>query len=221
MKLGDPGTLLLIVLAVTAGVLLVKSNRYFARQRGRSGGTGVSPEFSPSPERASTGWNPVPPYSGSAGEIGTLRGRDARYGPRDFGRIGHETLGLESLIAEAERAAARLEAAIARSAARRGTMHWIPPSPQKGTVPFRPSGTGGRKWGQSPARDRRSDREIGLFSISTCPTDRPSATSGGGEPLAAGARRTGPRTKIYALAEAGCDAAEIARRTAGPSARSS
>ncbi|MGA2622047.1 MAG: hypothetical protein ABSF26_31025 [Thermoguttaceae bacterium] len=212
MKFNDPGTLLLVVLAVTAGVLLVKTNRYFARQRGRSGGTGVSPVLSPTSELANAGWKPVPPYAGSAEEVDRFEVQMHDTARQLSARLDTKMLALEALLAEAERAAARLEAAIARSGGAAGhDAHQVPSPPQKGTVPF--SSDEDR---DSPPRATAAGREVGLVLDFDAHASGPAATNGGGEPLAAGSPAGQARDEIYALAEAGCDAAEIARQTARP-----
>jgi hypothetical protein len=57
---------------------------------------------------------------------------------------------------------------------------------------------------------------VGLVLDFDAHASGPAATNGGGEPLAAGSPAGQARDEIYALAEAGCDAAEIARQTARP-----
>jgi hypothetical protein len=105
-KLAEPSTLLLIVLALTVGVLLFKTNRYFARQRSRFDADKIDPRrFGSRDEKRPLAYN-EPPDDLTRWEVqmhDTARELTAR--------LDTKMSAMRSLIAEADRAAARLESA--------------------------------------------------------------------------------------------------------------
>jgi hypothetical protein len=105
-EFGNLTSLLLVVLAITAGLLLMRTNRYFAQQRRQAarrvdGGHG-HPE---APRRYAQTPEAVARWEVEMHD----RAREIA------GQIDSKMSGLQSLIAEADRAAARLEAATARA----------------------------------------------------------------------------------------------------------
>jgi hypothetical protein len=186
MNLTDPSTLCLILLAVTSVFLLVRTRSQLARQRQRWAA-----------EATQTGDHEGPPKTASA-----LLERL----PDDLARWDvemHETarqlsaqldakLGLlQSLIAEADRAAARLDDALDRA------YPTLPPGSQAESL--RPTA--------ELSRDVRHDLE-------TAVAESNGSTADGGPP--AENDRARRRGEIYRLADYGFSAAEIARRVGSP-----
>ena len=106
-KLNDLATLLLVVLAVTTGVLVVRTNRYFARQR-RRGETGDSTTSSPDGQERSEADAPDELVRWEVQMHDTARRLSAQ--------LDTKMAALQALIDDADRAAARLEAALGRPA---------------------------------------------------------------------------------------------------------
>ena len=193
MKLTDPGMLLLAAMAVAIGMLLMRSSRYFARQNNRSA--------------SAENW----PRQGDATSAAEM--------PRDVNRWDvqmHETArqlsgqldskmaALEVLIAEADRAASRLEAAIDLSRL-----------PQRGAAAGDPPG-GASRDSASPENAPPEDASRG--DAPPADAERPMAASDRSSPKPAELPATQHRFRedIYALADYGYNPAEIAERVGSP-----
>jgi hypothetical protein len=108
MNLTDPATVCLIVLACTGAMLLVKTNRYYARQR-RAAGTPAS--WPAEPQEPA---NRLPPYSETPHAVVRWEVQLHETARQLAAQLDTKMAALETLIAEADRAAARLESAIDR-----------------------------------------------------------------------------------------------------------
>jgi hypothetical protein len=106
-KLHEPSTLLLVLVAVTAAFLMFRSNRYYSRQRRNEATVPHGPH--PSHE------NVRRPAEGSK-EIAGLEVQLHETARALSARLDTKMSALQALIAEADRAAARVEAALAKAA---------------------------------------------------------------------------------------------------------
>jgi hypothetical protein len=185
MSLNDPSTLCLILLAVTAVFLLLRTRGQLARQQQRWATEATKPRA-----------------------YGDLRNTDASPGglPDDLARWEvemHETARqlsaqldaklslLQALIAEAERAAERLEDALDRA------HPTLPPGSQAESL--RPAAEQARNLPQGGAAAATESH------LSASDDEPPQATE-----------RARRREEIYRLADYGFDTAEIARRVGSP-----
>jgi hypothetical protein len=185
LKLTDPSVLLLVVLAVTAGFLLLRTNRYFARQKRLS----ESAEAWPTPRQED---GEPPSYAQTPHGVVRWEVEMHETARRLTGQLDSKLAALEALVAEADRAAARLEAAIdvARLKERTGASAEPSPSATAGRVP---SGCSSVSLGGASAL---------LHPEGTRPAVAPP--------------RPSLHEEVYALADYGYDVAEIARRIGSP-----
>ncbi|HUT11336.1 MAG TPA: hypothetical protein VMY42_12625 [Thermoguttaceae bacterium] len=183
----DSGTVTVVVLGMLAlviGWLLLRSHRYFSRQR-RDRSTIVRTTRL---VRQSAGHNLDAPAEVLGWEVEMHETARALAGELDS-KMG----ALQALIAQADRAAARLEAAL---------------DPSRQTQPSRQA---------QPSRQTQSNQQT-LPSQETQPSDQAQAlkspaTATGAAAQPAGGRR---REEIHMLADYGFDSAEIARRVGSP-----
>lgn len=190
LSLSDPGTVCLVVLMAATGFLLMRASRHFANQRRDS----RSQQFSalePQGTSGPAGGAPDEPTRWAVEMHETARTLSAQ--------LDSKMSALRALLAEADRAAARLEAA---QAAARQTA--------------RPSGTQAESL-------RASTRATAEAESAAHPRAAEDEGSGGrvqdsalAGDTASASRRTRRSEEIYTLADYGFDAAEIARRVGSP-----
>jgi hypothetical protein len=189
-SLTDPSTILLAVVAITAVMLLMRSSRYFARQRREeTAPTLHTPR--PTPHGAGSARPSPARRAGMEGapEEAARWQVEMHNTAREFlGQIETKMRALQALIAEADRAAARLEAALNSS----------------GEAP-------------RPSANFAADNRVGWDQRSAVPPETGHvATDADGPAAPAPTDRAGRREEICTLADYGYDAAEIARRTGSP-----
>ncbi len=186
--LHDPSCWLVAGVALIAGLLMLRSSRYYARQKRESC----------TPHQFAPGQEELPSRAEEPGDVDRweVQMHDTA---RDLsGRLDSKLSMLQALVAEADRAAARLEAALARAAE---------PAPRADLG--------------SPVRKPADDSSLDLAEM--VPRMNQQARSlQHGEPLPRGAAASGaaPRDRrqeeIYTLSDYGYEPAEIARRVNRP-----
>jgi hypothetical protein len=185
--LHDPNCWLVAGVAVIAGLLLLRSNRYYARQRRESAS---SSPFPPRDDLASRGEEPEDMDHWEVQMHDTARDLSAQ--------LDSKLSMLQALVAEADRAAARLEAALA---------HAAEPAP-----PVGPASPGRAAGADSPPRPAEFVPRMNQQARSLQhgePVPRGTAA-----PIAA--PRDRHQEEIYTLSDYGYEPAEIARRVNRP-----
>jgi hypothetical protein len=186
MNLTDPSTLCLILLAVTCVFLLIRTRSQLARQRQQWAAEAAETADREGPRKAASLLLDRLPDDLARWDV------EMHETARQLSAQLDAKLGLlQSLIAEADRAAARLEDALDRAYPN------LPPGSQAESL--RPAA--------GLARDVRHDPEMAAAE------SRGSVADGDPPPATDRARR---RAEIYRLADYGFAAAEIARRVGSP-----
>ena len=223
---GLPTLIVLVLLAVMIGVMLLRVQRYYARPRssGPSGGSASCAEHS-----SRTGVSPGTHQLGAAREMIEWEVQMHDLVREMSGQMNSKMAALEHLVREADRAAARLEAALDKaSRSREGQAREV--QAREGEAPAEPP---------EMARPRELARQAPVsedVSPSTGPAQallHPASQADALRPPAAGDPPHGrshgeeefsaPRPsrqrrheEIYTLADYGYDAAEIAQRVGTP-----
>ncbi len=185
--LHDPSCWLVAGVALIAGLLMLRSSRYYARQKRESGPSRPRPPAQE--ELPSRGEEPGDVDRWEVQMHDTARDLSAR--------LDSKLSMLQALVAEADRAAARLEAALARAAE---------PAPR-----INPG---------SPGREPADDSSLDLAELPPRMNQQARSLQHGEPPPRDAARSAAPRDRrqeeIYTLADYGYEPAEIARRVNRP-----
>jgi hypothetical protein len=185
-QIGGPTALFLLALVAMIGILLMRSGRYFSR----TGGAASGPVRAPRAARQPAG---VPPDELARWEVqmhDTARDLSAQLDSK-MAALGH-------LVQEADRAASRLEQALAaaQSAATSDAQE------QEAATPSPPATPGTQAAGLSPTAGGSRSAAKGGPGRDDEPADR--------------STRDRRRQEIYTLADYGFEAGEIARRLDTP-----